>query len=48
MPTLLSQSKHEEFESNSTSYIRDEEERRVENRRNSRMQDAGWKQGAME
>ena len=33
MPTLLSRSKHEEFESNSTSYIRDQEERRAEIRR---------------
>ena len=33
MPTLLSRSKHEEFELNSTSYIRDQEERRAENRR---------------
>ena len=31
MPTLLSRSKHEEFDSNSTSYIRDQEERREEN-----------------
>ena len=43
MPTLLSRSKHEEFESNSTSYIRDQEERRAENRRNSMMEDAGSK-----
>ena len=33
MATLLIRSKHEEFESNSTSYIRDQEERRAENRR---------------
>ena len=33
MSKLLSRSKHEEFESNSTSYIRDQEERRAENRR---------------
>ena len=41
MPTLLSRSKHKEFESNSTSYIRDQEERRTENRRK-------MKQGEME
>ena len=34
MPKLLSQSKYEEFESNSALQIRDQEERRAENARN--------------
>ena len=33
MPKLLSQSKHEEFESNSALQTRDQKERRVENAR---------------
>ena len=33
MPKLLSQSKHEEFESNSALQIRDQKERRAENAR---------------
>ena len=42
MPTLLSRSKHEELESSLKSYIRDQEERRVENIRNKKKkEDAG-------
>ena len=41
MPTLLSRSKHEEFKSNSTSYIRDKKERREENGRKMKQEGNG-------
>ena len=39
MPKLLSQSKHEEFESNSALQIRDKKERRVENAKKLNLQE---------
>ena len=39
MAKLLSQSKHEEFESNSALQIRDEKERRAENAENLELQE---------
>ena len=39
MPKLLSRSKHEEFESNSTLQIRDQKERRAENARKVELQE---------
>ena len=44
MPKLLSQSKHEEFESNSALQIRDQKERRAENSKKLELQEI-W-QGA--
>ena len=39
MPKLLSQSKHEEFESNSALQIRNQKERRAENERKMELQE---------
>ena len=39
MPKLLSRSKHEELESNSTLKIRNQKERRAENARNGALQE---------
>ena len=39
MPKLMSQSKHEEFESNSALWIRDQKERRAENAKKLELQE---------